>query len=151
MSEQPPQSFPPGEPEFPHHNEAFTRQLGLPDSPVIHLAVQIVMERLLAELEEPRRGDDQVRIAAMRTASGTVLMRRPFVYARTYLKEILDGPADWASVRNEIVAPGPDWLGEARAAMLAAGEDPGPEARRMATRWGWDPGPTEVAEEKPLA
>lgn len=136
MSEQLPQSFPRDEPKFPHHNEAFTRQLGLPDSPVIHLAVQTVMDRLLAELEEPWRSDDKVRIAAMRTASGTVLMRRPFVYARTYLNEILNGPADWDSVQDEIVAPGPDWLGEARAAIVAAGEDPGPDARRIATRWG---------------
>ncbi|MEW6099100.1 MAG: hypothetical protein AB1666_07930 [Pseudomonadota bacterium] len=149
MSEQLPQSFPRGEPKFPHHNEAFTRQLGLPDSPVIHLAVQTVMDKLLAEFEEPRRSDDKVRIAAMRTASGAVLMHRPFVYARTYLKEILDGPADWDSVQDEIVAPAPDWLGEARAAMLAAGEDPGPDARRMATLWGWDPGPTEGIEKKP--
>lgn len=151
MSEQRRESFPRSEPAFPHHNEAFTRQLGLPDSPVIHLAVQTVMERLLAELEESRRSEDRVRIAAMRTASGTVLMRRPFVYARTYLKEIIDGPADWDSVQDEVVAPGPDWLGEARAAMLARGEDPGPDARRIATRWGWDPGPAEVAETKPQA
>jgi hypothetical protein len=107
----------------------------LPDSPIIHLAVTTIVNRLLALQQQTTLTAEAVRITAFRVASETALEGWPFECAAAeFLHRLGDAGAppypDVGSKRT-------DWLGDATTAIRESGIDPGPDARRMATRYGW--------------
>lgn len=122
-------------PAFPHHSPEASRLLGLPDSPVIHLAVTTIANRLLALQHQSPLPAEAVRITAFRVASGTALEGMPFELAEAEFLHRLNDPG--APPLPDLGVKHTDWLGEATAAIRESGGDPGPDARRMATRYGW--------------
>ena len=72
---------------FLHHNLTASSQLGLPDSPVIHLAVSHVVSLLLQHAPGTHLSEEQVHIQALRAASGTVLEHLPIEYAIERFKD----------------------------------------------------------------
>jgi len=122
-------------PAFPHHSPEASRLLGLPDSPVIHLAVTTIVNRLLALQHQSTLTAEVVRITAFRVASGTALEGMPFELAAAEFLHRLNGPG--APPYPDLGIKRTDWLGDASNAIRESGGDPGPDARRMATRYGW--------------
>lgn len=72
---------------FLHHNLKASSQLGLPDSPVVHLAVSHVVRLLLPHAQGTHLSEEQVHIQALRAASGTVLEHLPIEYAIERFKD----------------------------------------------------------------
>lgn len=124
-------------PQFPHHNPEASRQLGLPDSPTVHLAVTTVANRLLALVEGVEDDPRALGIQALRAASYAVLFSLPFEAATADFLSRCDLHADHETARRACKAGRMDWLGCAREQVLAEGSDPGPDVREMATAYGW--------------
>jgi hypothetical protein len=128
-----------------HSDNRFTAEavqtLGLPDSPVIHLAIHTVAE-LLQPLESQSTFDARSTcISRFRVASGTVLEGLPIECATLKFLAYIGVERVASEVDMAIWSKRTDWLGQAKAALEADGRDPGPETKRMATRYGWDPSP----------
>lgn len=123
---------------FPYYSEEARNQLGLPDSPVIHLAITKLADKLMSFASGTRFSADIIRITALRAASGCVQDESPFECAVLKFRVSLDLPADAAAADEAYRTTRTDWLGQAMAEIKAAGIDPGADARRMATPYGWN-------------
>ena len=127
-------------PRFPHYSAEAEKLLGLPDSPVVHLAVTRLVALLLPHADGTRFDPETVRITAFREASGAALEGLPLanVVGRFRLTLDLSSPP-W----SELAKPKSrtNWLDWAMAEIREEGLDPGPDANRLATRYGWTPYP----------
>jgi len=126
------------EPDFLHYSAEARSLLGLPDSPVIHLAVTRLVDMLLPHSEGAPLSQRAVRITAFRSASGGALESLPFECVVGEFRSTLNLPADMEASEIAYRTKRTDWLGQARDDIVAAGGDPGRNAHRMATRYGWD-------------
>lgn len=122
---------------FLHHNLKASKHLGLPDSPVIHLAVSNVVSLLMPNATGTRLSDEQAEVQALRTASRTVLESLPIECAVEMFKERLDLPMGAELMERMYRSVRTDWLLSAKNAILEAGEHTGPDVSRSATRYGW--------------
>lgn len=135
LDESPPKPAEPDLPRFLHHNVEASRQLGLPDSPTIHLAITKIADRLMLLAPGSPLPAQDCLIQALRTASGAALFRWPMESAEWEFRLRTDQVGD--EPQPELGKDRPDWLGQARAEIIASGEDPGPDARRQASPYGW--------------
>lgn len=62
------------EPDFPYQSSELSKELGVPDSPLVHLAISSLAERLLPTAETAFSDTRIQRIQALRSASYAVLM-----------------------------------------------------------------------------
>ncbi len=69
LSRQSSNSFSDEQPRFPYASTEAKRQLGIPDSPAIHLAITDLAERLLSLPYGQERPSNETRITALRSAS----------------------------------------------------------------------------------
>lgn len=122
---------------FLHHNLKASSQLGLPDSPVIHLAVTQVANLLLPHAAGTHLSEEQAYVQALRAASGTVLEYLPIEYAIEIFKERVGLSMDDEVAERMYRSHRTNWLRQAKNAILDAGEHPGPDTSRSATRYGW--------------
>jgi hypothetical protein len=122
---------------FPYESPELTAALGIPDSPAIHLAIATLADRLIPLAAGSAAPSDDVRIVAIRTASGGVLESMPIECVELRFLAALDLPYDDAACTKALETT-TDWLGQAIARIAAEGlgsESPDPHA--MATRYGW--------------
>lgn len=128
---------------FPHYCADARQHLGIPDSPVIHLAIATVADQLMPLSSGTTLTPDLVRITALRCASGAALNQMPFECAVLEFRQSLgiDIEADRAAADQAFRTVRTDWLRAAKEQIVAEGHDPGPDAQRMATAYGWNPSP----------
>lgn len=128
-------------PDFHDYSGEAMQTLGLPDSPVIHLAIRTVAELLqpldAGSLEDAR----STCIDRFGVSSGTVLESLPIEWARHQFLLRIGVDSDGFDSEDSMRTTRTDWLGQAKVSLEARGADPGPDAKRMATRYGWHPKP----------
>lgn len=115
----------------------FSRQLGIPDSPVVHLAIRTVAKRLMDSQGAECCDQEAAQIAAMRSASRAVLESESFDLAKLRFRLAMNLPTDVEQEARAAEAPKSDWLKMARDTILAEGGDPGPDPHQLASRYGW--------------
>lgn len=125
------------EPTFPYESSEARRQLGLPDSSEIHLAVTELAVQLL-QIAETADTDPAVRrIAALRTASGAVLFGWPLPTAELELRTSLGMPPNSAAPARYRIHEGMDWLGLAVNRLREEGVHIAPGYQRQRSDFGW--------------
>lgn len=124
-------------PSFPHHWPEASRQLGIPDSPVVHLAIRTIAQRLLDAYGSQCQDWDAAQITALRCASRAALESESFELATLRFHLYADMHVDAALEARAREAVRTNWLGQATQQILAEGDDPGPDAKRLATSYGW--------------
>ena len=131
-------SFIAANPQFPYQSTEASEQLGLPDSPEIHLAITRVADLLLPLAEQSCLEQRLHRIIVLRVASGAVLFGWTLDAARQGLRQQLDMPlveeqpvpAHW--IHNEC-----DWLANAAAQLRSEGLNIRPSFQRQRSNYGW--------------
>ena len=125
------------EPGFPYQSSELTKELGVPDSPLVHLAISTLAERLLPIVEAAFSDTRMQRIQALRAASYAVLMHETFNCAEVRLRSSLELPVSQeefdAATGNERT----NWLAKAAAQLQAEGVDLGSYVRVQASPYGW--------------
>jgi hypothetical protein len=119
--------------------------LGLPDSPVLHLAVKKLADEVMPIGAGSRLEGRLIRITALRTASGAVREYLPMACATYTFRKDVELLADPAESEEAFRTVRRNWMREARLQIEAEGLDPGPDAERMATAYGWNPLPPPVS------
>lgn len=131
-------SFTDGRPRFPYASSEAKRQLGIPDTPAIHLAITDLAERLLALPYRDDRLLGDTRVSALRSASRGVREGLYFELVVLYYRIALGDFPDQAECDRVYANRVPtDWLGDAVSRLNAEGVDASPAVRRQATRYGW--------------
>lgn len=125
------------DPEFPCQSREASSQLGIPDSPVIHLAITELASQLLQYTEGSPLEHWQIRIAALRAASGAVLFGRSFDEAEFHLRIATDLPVPSVIPEEVMLAPRRDWLAEAAARLRAEGMNVPHAYQRQRSPYGW--------------
>ena len=125
------------EPGFPYQSSELTKALGVPDSPLVHLAICSLAERLLP-IAEAACADPRIqRSEALRAASYAVLMHHTFISAEVRLRSSLGLPISQEKIDEASGHESTNWLAEASAQLLAEGVDLGSYVRVQASPYGW--------------
>jgi len=123
---------------FPYFSEEARRELGLPDSPVLHHAITNLADRLMpfgnGSAQEPRI----VRNTALRTALRAVREELPFEWIVFLFRVYVDLAGNREAADAAFRTTRTDWLALSAGAIRAAGIDASPAASRMATPYGWN-------------
>lgn len=117
------------------------RTIGLPESPVIHLAISMVAELLQpldANCSASKRDKSMVRC---RVAARTVFDRWPIEFSRQQYHLHFGTGFNQVAADAASRLPRTNWFEQAKAALEAIGLDPGPDARKMVIHYGWRPDP----------
>ena len=114
-----------------------SRQLGIPDSPVVHVAIRTVADRLMESQGAECCDQGAAQIAAMRTASRSGLESESFDLATLRFRLAMDLSTDAEQEAGAAESAKTDWLQMAREAILGEGVDPGPDSHKLASRYGW--------------
>lgn len=130
-------TFTDANPKFPYQSSEARQQLGIPDSPEIHLAITKLAERLLPLSEGASVSDEILRITALRTASGGVLFSRPFEEVVFRFHANLNLPVDEG--KNDEIArlARTDWLGQAVQQLRAEDVEVSKNFGKQVSRYGW--------------
>lgn len=124
-------------PTFPYQSSEATRELGIPDSPEIHLAITGLAERLIPIAEGTNVLESKVRMAALRTASGGVLFRYPFEQVSIRFRDYLGLPIDDDAIKKAADLPPTDWLGQAVQQLKTECVEVSPNFGKQASNYGW--------------
>ena len=124
-------------PTFPYQSSEATSQLGIPDSPEIHLAITRLAERLIALAEGTTLSDSNIRIPALRTASEGVLFSYPFEVVATLFRTKLDLHIDQDASDRVGPSEREDWLGQAVQFLRAEGVEIPPGFGKQVSNYGW--------------
>lgn len=131
-------TFTDANPTFPYQSSEASRELGIPDSPEIHLAITSLAERLMPIADGTKFSDSKVRIAALRTASGGVLFRYPFEEVVIRFRLNLGVHIDQDEVDRAINPTlKTDWLGQAVLDLKAQGVEVPNSFGQQASNYGW--------------
>ena len=130
-------SFTASSPNFPYHSAEASSQLGLPNSPEIHLAVtELAQEMLeLAALsgKEPRIQ----RIVALRQSSGAVLFGYSKPMLELYIRADLDLPISEELQIAARTAPAVNWLAQAVTRLREEGHEVRADFNKQRSSYGW--------------
>jgi hypothetical protein len=131
-------TFTDANPTFPYQSSEASHELGIPDSPEIHLAITSLAERLMPIAEGTNVSDSKVRIAALRTASGGVLFRHPFEEVVIRFRLNLGLHIDQDEI-DRTLNPSlkTDWLGQAVHDLKAQGVEIPNGFGQQASNYGW--------------
>jgi hypothetical protein len=130
-------SFTDAAPSFPYQSSEATKQLGIPDSPEVHLAITHLADKLLLAVRDIECELWKKRITALRRASGAVLFGYSFERASLEVRQDLGLEANaeiWARVEK---VNGCDWLGKAAEMLRDVGVAVDSRFRKQATFYGW--------------
>jgi hypothetical protein len=119
-------------PAFPYQCSEATHQLGIPDSPAIHLAISNLAESLLASSPDCADSLDDIRRLALRTASYGVLMSQSLE-----LTVVRFRASCGLSFDHDVASQPTDWLAHAVARLEAEGFRNSEGALRQRSRYGW--------------
>jgi len=134
-------TFTDANPTFPYQSSEARRQLGIPDSPEIHLAITGLAERLIPLAEGASKSDAVLRITALRTASAAVLFRYPFEMVVLRFRVSLDLPVDQDEIDAAAKLTPTDWLGQAVQQLRMEGVEIAPNFGKQASHYGWREAP----------
>lgn len=125
------------EPGFPYQSSELSKELGVPDSPLVHLAISSLAERLLP-IAEAASSDTRIqRIQALRAASYAVLMHETFTCTEVRMRSSLELPVSKEEFDAASGNERTNWLAEASAQLQAEGVDLGSYVRVQASPYGW--------------
>ena len=125
-------------PAFPYQSSEATSKLGIPDAPVVHLAITELTERLLTHAVGAPEVINRNRQQALRVASGAVLFHWPFACVLAEFLYKIDLEPDFAaSNAAEAAGIGTNWIGEAAMRLRAEGIEVPAQYRHHATAYGW--------------
>ncbi len=131
-------SFTDAAPVFPYKSSTARSQLGVPDSPEIHLAITTVAELLLPVASASNRDEPLQRNVALRVASGAVLFGWPLSAAEQEVRDRLDLPlADGVDLPEPRIRNEKDWLAEAAEQLRRQGVHVDPKFQHQRTEYGW--------------
>ena len=130
-------TFTDANPAFPYQSSEAARQLGIPDSPEIHLAITRLADSLIPLAAGASLSDSDVRIAALRTASGGVLFSYPFDLVVIRFHASLGLPVDQDAIDAAANLERTDWLGQAARDLKAKGVKVQPNFRQQSSHYGW--------------
>ena len=130
-------TFTDANPMFPYQSSEAQQQLGIPDSPEIHLAITKLAERLVPLAEGASATDAIVRIAALRTASGGVLFGHPFEEVVLRFRASIGLPFDTGRIDEIVHLAHTDWLGQAVQQLRAEGVEISTNFGKQVSRYGW--------------
>ena len=125
------------EPVFPYQSSELSKELGVPDSPLVHLAISSLAERLLPITEVALSNPRHQRIKALRAASYAVLMNETFKCTEVQLRFDLELPVSKEEFDAASGTERTNWLAEASAQLKAEGIDIDSYVRVLASRYGW--------------
>ena len=128
-------------PTFPYQSSEATNQLGIPDSPEIHLAITRLAERLIALAEGTTLSDSNIRITALRTASEGVLFSYPFEVVATLFRTKLGLHIDQDASDRVGPSAREDWLGHAVRYLRAEGVEIPTSFGKQVSNYGWRKAP----------
>lgn len=130
-------TFTDANPTFPYQSSEAKRELGIPDSPGIHLAITRLAESLIPLAEGAARSEQAIRIAALRTASGGVLFSYPFdmVVIRFHLS--LGLLVDQEKIDAAVKLKPTDWLGLAAQDLRNEGAEIPSNFGKQVSSYGW--------------
>lgn len=131
-------SFTDADPSFPYQSSEAKSQLGIPNSPAIHLAVSQLAELLLSLPVTTNESKESMRISALRCASYGVLMRHSYEHVELRFKEYLDLPIDETEMNKAKEAPSFNWLGQAITSLEKEGFYVPSGVQQQATAYGWN-------------
>lgn len=125
------------EPGFPYQSSELSKELGVPDSPLVHLAISSLAERLLPIAEAVSSDTRIQRIQALRAASYAVLMHETFTLTEVRFRSSLELPVSQEEIEAAIGNERTNWLAKAAAQLHAEGVELGSYVRVQASPYGW--------------
>lgn len=125
------------EPSFPYQSSELTKELGVPDSPLVHLAISSLADRLLPIAEAALSDTRTQRIQALRAASYAVLMHHTLAFADVRFRASLQLPVSQEDIDSASGNERTNWLAKAVAQLQAEGVDLGSYVRVQASPYGW--------------
>lgn len=130
-------TFTDANPTFPYQSSEAKSQLGIPDSPEIHLAITRLAERLIALADGTTLSDLNIRTTALRTASEGVLFSYTFAVVVTQFRSKLGLLMDQDASDRVGTCERADWLGEAVQYLRSAGVEIPASFRKQVSNYGW--------------
>lgn len=130
-------SFTNTEPDFPYQSSELSKALGVPDSPLVHLAITTLADRLLPIAEAAFGDIRRPRIQSLRAASYAVLMCETFNCAEVRFRSSLELPVSQEEIDSASGNERTNWLAKAAAQLQAEGVDLGSYVRVQASPYGW--------------
>lgn len=131
-------SFSDPNPEFPYQSSEAAMQLGLPDSPEIHLAVTTVASLLLPIASLTSLDIKQQRVAVLRVASGAVLFGWSLTSAEQMARVHLNLPIlEGCTLPQSRMINEKDWLAEAANRLCDEGVAIKSGVQRQRSNYGW--------------
>lgn len=124
-------------PLFPYASSEARAGLGIPDVPVIHLAITQLAERLMLMTIDRGDSKESVRILALRCASYGVLMKLPIEAVEMRFLTYVDLPTSPDAFDRAQEAAPVDWLGDAMACLGTGQGATVNSVRQLATPYGW--------------
>jgi hypothetical protein len=125
------------EPDFPYQSSELTKEIGVPDSPLVHLAISSLAEQLLP-IAEGASSDARIqRIQALRAASYAVLMHHTLAFTDVRFRSSLELPVSQEEIESVSGNERTNWLAKASAQLQAEGVDLGSYVRVQASPYGW--------------
>ena len=125
------------DPEFPYQSREASEQLGVPDSPEIHLAISELATHLLQQTEGSPIEHWQRRVVALRTASGAALFGWSLALAERELRLNADLPVPKDMPEDIKSAPRRNWLAEAAERLRSEGVIVQENYQRQRSAYGW--------------
>lgn len=129
--------FSSSDPDFPCRSREASQQLGIPDSPEIHLAIADLATRLLPQTEGSPLEPWQRRVAALRTASGAVLFGWSLPAAERELRINAYLPVTDEVPEEVMASPRKNWLAETATKLRATGIHIPKSYQSQRSVYGW--------------
>jgi hypothetical protein len=125
------------EPGFPYQSSELSKELGVPDSPLIHLAISSLAEQLLPIAEVTSSDARMQRTQVLRAASYAVLMHHTLAFTEARFRSSLELPVSQEEIDSVSGNERTNWLAKASAQLQAEGVDLGSYVRVQASPYGW--------------
>ena len=124
-------------PSFPYESVLARKQLGIPDSSEIHLAITTVAVKILPTVRSSSLAEDAQITMALRVASGAVLFGWPAEEAIAEARFRLNLPYEPDALPEHCITNRKDWLAEAAAQLVREGVAVSPRFQRQRSNYGW--------------
>lgn len=125
------------EPSFPYQSSELSKELGVPDSPLVHLAISSLAERLLPTAETAFSDPHTQRIQALRAASYAVLMHHTLAFTDLRFRASLELPVSQEEIDATSGNERTNWLAQASAKLQVEGVDLDSYVRVRPSPYGW--------------
>lgn len=125
------------EPSFSYQSSELTKELGVPDSPLVLLAIGSVAEQLLPIAVAAFSDTRMQRTQALRAASDVVSIHHTLAFTDVRFRASLELPVSQEEIDSASGNERTNWLAKASAQLQAEGVDLGSYVRVQASLNGW--------------